>query len=150
MFLSAGQETTTCFACKSEFITPLWWEEESLLFSLSQRTGEIRWVYFPQCTSFLLIHQVCFLYRLLFPHRISNAPHAAGLHRAAGHEIYRRLTGTRTRHWGHRWSSCRKAIPAWQGHAPGKEQALTLRFGPLKHVTLQTFTCNSLSSSSSS
>ena len=135
MFLSTSQETTTCFPCKPDFITPLWWGgQESLLFSLTQHIWEIHCFYFPQCTSFLLFHQVCFLSRLLFPHRISNATHPAGLHRAVGHEIYRRPTRMRTKDCGRGQSWCRKAITARQGRVPGKEKALTLRFGPLKHV----------------
>lgn len=134
MFLSTGQETTTCFPCKPGFITPLWWgKQESLLFSLTEHTGEIHWFYFPQCTSFLLFHQVGFLSRLLFPHKISNATHTAGLHRAVGHETYRRLTRTRAKGCGHGRSWCRKAITAWQGRVLGKEKSLTLRFGPSKH-----------------
>lgn len=131
MFSSTGQETTTCFPCKPDFITPLWWgEQDSLLFSPTQHAGEIDWFYFLQRASFLLFHQVCFLSTLPFPHNLSNATCMTGLHKAVGHEMYTKLTRTRTKHCGH------VAERQLQEHVPGREKGLMLMFCLSKHVTV--------------
>lgn len=80
-----------------------------LLFSLTQHAGEIDWLYFLQSASFLLFHRVCFPSMLPFPHNLPNATCTTDLHKAVGHEMYTKLTRTRTKRCGHGGTCCRRA-----------------------------------------
>lgn len=117
----------------------------ALLSTLEKYTG----FYFPPRKSFLLFHQVCFPSRLLFPHRLSNATQSTGCTELLAMRSMEDQKERGTRVVDIVEADAERQLLHGRGMYTAKKKPSHLRFGPLKHVILQTIICNSIASLSS-